>query len=189
MHSTSVLMKLASILALFLAYQNVVFAAHTHVHGKAEFTIIAERNSLVVNAQIPAESLLGFEHQATSRIEREKVSSVKERLSLQGNVIRLNGGDCQLKTLDIDTGGTMPDHLEGNSTTQGLSYDHEQQQLHAEFILNYAFECHNTDDVNFVTLTLFAHFLGIEQVHARWATSGKQGAVMLNKNNSELYFN
>lgn len=187
MYSSSLFIKLASVLALFFGYQNALFAGHAHVHGKAELTIIAERNSLAVNAQIPAESLFGFEHHARSTTEKEKVFSVKKRLSRQDNVIHLKGGDCQLKTLDIDTGSIMPDHPEKNSTTHDLSHSH--QQLHAEVILNYAFECNSPDDVDSMSLTLFEHFDGIEQVHARWATSKKQGTVMLNKKNNEIYFN
>ena len=62
---------------------------HAHVHGEAELTLVIEKRQLHINLTAPAESLLGFEHQAHTEHEKNMVKQAVKQLSTLNHVIKL----------------------------------------------------------------------------------------------------
>lgn len=147
-----------------------------HVHGKAEVTIAIEHNQIEVNLKAPAESLLGFEHQATSEHEHKKVASMKHYLSNQQNVIHFNGGNCEAIKSIINTSNIL----------DKKHSSHENS--HAEIIANYIFKCAHEEDIASASLIIFTHYKALESVHVLWVTQQKQGSSVLHPSSREIKF-
>ncbi len=168
-----ILLKVISAVFL-LAFANATTANtnSAHVHGHAKLTIAIEQNSVDLNLIAPAESLLGFEHKATTSDELSQVATMKKRLSQHANIIRFYGAGCQVKKFDIDTNRD----------------DHAHMQSHAEVTVNYQYHCVKAKRISSATVKLFEHFAALDKVEVMWLNSSKQGSIELNAKNITINF-
>ena len=137
-----------------------------HVHGQAELTIAIEQSRIEINFQAPAESLLGFEHQAVTKHELEKVSALKKQLSQQ-HIIRFKGGNCQAIASDINTDSIMNENHQTHA------------HPHAEIMANYIFECADEENITSASVMLFTYYPTLNNIHAMWVTQQRQGSTVL----------
>lgn len=163
-----------SSLLLMTSYKAIASGYHSHVHGLAEINIAMEQDKVDFQLIAPAESLLGFEHRASTAKEISEVEALKTYLSKQPNVIQFNGGKCQVGNVEIDTGDIL-----NNS---------EHKHSHAEIKANYQLSCDNTNDISSATVLLFQHYKTLEQINVMWLTTTKQGSTKLDENNTGIKF-
>lgn len=163
--------------SLLIIVKSVHAHAHSaHVHGQAELSIVMENNSVLLSFNAPAESLVGFEHRAQSKAEREKLKQLKQKLHRPDNLFAIQGGKCQLAEKHIDLESIMPsDH----------SHNHNG---HAELSINYQLQCEDTSKLVSISLSAFQSFKHLEKVTAFWATEHEQGSHSLTKEYSTLTF-
>ncbi|REL27733.1 DUF2796 domain-containing protein [Thalassotalea euphylliae] len=144
-----------------------------HVHGEAELTLVLERQQLHINLAAPAESLLGFEHQAHSQREKNIVKQVVTHLSTLDHVIKFKANTCQLTEQHIDTNSVMP------ITPTQKQTDRAEHAEHAEITASYEFACQRPKQLTSISLELFTHFKRLTKIHTIWLTEHQQGRQVL----------
>ncbi|MFD2167687.1 DUF2796 domain-containing protein [Thalassotalea euphylliae] len=181
-----------------------------HVHGLAELMLAIEGEHIQIEILSPAESIVGFEHQASTPEEIAAYMHAKEQLSFAENVVQFSDGDCQLESVTVNAQGLAPKpekqthkHDHGNAHAHehhhhahGEKEKHHQEHVHhehdehhgahAEINVSYDFHCHAIEKVSGASLTLFETFKGLEKISAMWVTEQKQGAATLTPTNSML---
>ena len=143
---------------------------HAHVHGEAELTLVIEKQRLHMNLTAPAESLLGFEHQANTQHEKNMVKQAVKHLSTLNHVINFKTTNCQLTEQNVDTSSVMPDTLTREQST------HAQ---HAEISASYGFSCQHPEQITAMSIELFRHFERLTKIHSIWLTERQQGSQVL----------
>lgn len=171
---------ITAVFLVILASNSTANEYSAHTHGHAVLTIVIEQNNVDLNLIVPAESLLGFEHKATTTDEISKVVEMKKYLSQHNNVILFDSSECQTKSVDINTGDI-------------LSYDHQEHEpshvhSHAEITVNYQFHCAKTSDISSATVKLFNLYTALESIDVMWVTSSQQGSIELDIKNTGISF-
>lgn len=177
-HLFTSISKLAA--GFILASSHIAFANDyslqnhdAHVHGYAQLTLAAEKNTLFINIIVPAQSIVGFEHRAETSNEIAQVNKVKETLSQSNNIITLHGSGCALIDNNLDIEALLPVVHEHSGHS-----DHAVIE-HSEVTVSYKFHCDNLADTSSATLHIFENYPEIETIRASWITERKQGAKNL----------
>ena len=170
-----------------------------HVHGHAELTMAIENNRIQLQLISPAEALVGFEYQAKTEQEVNKVVATKKLLSSIEHLIQFSGTDCQMTDYKVNVEGLMSaeehhDHKEHDSHHNDHEHQHEHKEQddhssHAEISADYALTCIDTAKISKATISLFKHFSALEKVQVVWLTATKQGSATTTANNNSLDFN
>ncbi|MBU2893196.1 DUF2796 domain-containing protein [Colwellia sp. D2M02] len=185
--------------SIALAHDHTTYSTHNtnkhntnkhnaHQHGYAELTMIIEGNSLMVQILSPADSLLGFEHQAATEQELATLNRIKNNLASTNNILTLDNGDCRLIDTLIDTQAVDP-KTQSHKATKPYNNRSSRAENHAEIEINYQFTCASISKVNNISLELFKHYPAIEQVRAIWIRENKQGSYLLTPSKTILTLN
>lgn len=154
--------RLAAGLALVLAAS--AFAEerrelHAHRHGHAELEIAVDGDRLTIALEAPGESVVGFEHVAETEAQKAAVATALERLSDPAALFVLpEGAGCSVASAEAEL------HRDGD---------------HNAFEAEYAFTCTNAAELTSVETALFTLYPGLEEIDARYAVPGGQGAAEL----------
>lgn len=176
-----IILKIVVTVFLFsITYTTTANEYSAHVHGNAELTIAIDKNSIDLNLAAPAESLLGFEHKATTPNELAKLSAMRKYLSQHTNVINFSGSECLIKEINIDTNDILD--------TNHQESDHSHKLSHAEVTMNYQYDCAKGNNISSATVQLFKYFKTLEKIDVMWLNASKQSFVELNERNIEIRF-
>ncbi len=188
---TNALLVLVALLSLLttLAFS----ATHkAHVHGQAELTVAIDQHTIEVHLNAPAESLLGFEHQAQSEQEIAQVIALQEHIAQPDSVFNFNNKHCQMISQNVDTGellSSVQDHIHHTHDEHHQHDTHDSHQSdHAEININYTYHCDNTEHIKLATVQLFDHYHGLKQIRAMWITPNQQASALLTPLNKEIIF-
>jgi hypothetical protein len=153
----------------------VAHAGGGHSHGRADLTVAVEANSVVVRAQIPQESLVGYERAPSG--EKEKAAALAAIGSLKEGAKLFVLGDvaaCNLKSVKVDadllTGQKPPAPTKQPGKASG------KVDEHADVVATYEFNCAKPEALNQLTVNLFDAFKGIKVVQVSFAVAAKAGA-------------
>ena len=168
-----------SLLSLAVAYGPVLAQGlDSHVHGEAELNLALVGQQIQIEFISPALNLLGFERAPDSPEETERLNSVSADLQsakwLVGDVFR----NCQLSTVTFEA-------PEFEDDTHEHDEDHDEGGAHAEFHVQYLFDCPSAPAKEF-TVFAFERFGGIEEITVQWIVEGQQGLAQLTANNPIL---
>ena len=123
-----------------------------HVHGHATLSLAAEGESVEMELEIPAESVVGFEYAPESDADRAAVETATATLSDPAALFTLPDG-CTVASADVEH------HVDGD---------------HAEFHATYAMTC--TGAFETIETSLFEVFPDLEEIEVEYATPSGQGA-------------
>jgi len=154
-----------------------------HEHGHATLNIVIEGNAVIAEMEIPALSLLGFEHVPTTPDEIAAVAELRQQLSGYRAILDITGLDCtQQDTADVFRMAGEEAHEEEQT---GLT-DAGEAHAHADVLLRYGITCNAAPKE--AALTVFAMFPGVEEVLVQWISDLGQGGVELTPGNSRIMF-
>jgi hypothetical protein len=190
-----------------LAHGSETHDAHTH--GVGNLTLAFEHGALEIQFESPAMSLLGFEHKPKTQKQIDTREKTKALLESSTKVISLGGASCSLNRVDVDIlgpagqasgykqrqehgqgdhdsdqrHGASDQHSENHSESHSESHseDHSEShsENHSEVSAFYSFDCADDKQLQFVTVSLFEHFSGLEKLNVSWVTATQQGLVTL----------
>jgi len=181
-------------------------SSEAHVHGIAELLIVLDEQELQVELHSPSINLLGFEHQAKNAEQEAKIERMKVTLANADELFQFNSGACQLNDQKIDLG-----HLVAEDSTHGkehaeeeihdedhsenkhheeehLTEDHDDLKSHSDIEAEYRYNCKNADKIHSLETTISNEFPSIESLEVQWIINGRQGAVVLEKEQREVVF-
>lgn len=184
---------------LLLLGSPLMAQSEAHVHGLANLMIVLEGDEIEIGFESPAMNLLGFEHVATTDDEIQLVEKAEQILESPSTLFSFSGSSCELQNMTLDLSGVMDEehhdeheeHHESHGTAdthdeheehadEDAHHDaHEGHEGHSEIVANYHFDCDDIARISSISVALFDHFPGLENINAMWITESRQGAETL----------
>jgi len=150
-----------------------------HIHGYAELTLAIDENTLSINMSIPAHTLIGFEHQATTPEDLAKVDALIKTLSKVENIIFFPNKHCKVSKEQLTLGRLLPmNNNEKYSTNDN----------HTEVAIDLIFSCDNLSSLSSVVINIFDYYPAIEEIKSYWITNTHQGTAKLTSAQNVLSF-
>ena len=153
-----------------------------HEHGVASLNVALDGQTLEIQLQSPAMSLVGFEHEAKSEADKAKVAAARQHLEQPQALFALPiEAKCALQDSELDSplfGGHAHDE-----------HEHADEHGHSDIDASYRFACANAEALQTLELgSFFGTFPGTEKLEVQLiGPSGQQGAE-LTPSNSRLSF-
>ena len=175
------------LLFIIVTTTQVIAVSHNaHVHGHAELTIAVDQHTIALHLIAPAESLLGFEHQARNVKEVAQVMAVKQHLEKFSNAFYFDTAHCQMMSANVNTGHLLKNTHDKHPHQHDKHVTHQPE--HAEITANYTYRCQQTDEIKIVSVELFQHYQGLKQIRAMWVTPIEQASAMLTPTKKTVKF-
>jgi hypothetical protein len=109
-----------------------------HVHGIAEINIAVEGAKATVEFRAPAESVMGFEHEAKSESDKKKRDAALEQLRTKGGQMvvfdpKLGCKSSDMKTAIVETKGEATKAQSGKEAHKDQKKSGEHREVHGTF--------------------------------------------------------
>ncbi len=154
-----------------------------HEHGGGQLNVAVEKNQLMINLSLPAMNVVGFEHAAGNKTERELISRAVQTLK-DGITLFSPDSTAQCKQISSNVESAL---LEDEGTDEHEhQHEHEHDGEHADFDVDYEFNCANPAQLTTISLSLFKRFKGTQHLRAQVITPTRQGAAELTASNNIL---
>lgn len=188
--SKSALLSKALAVALITAIsQPAIGASNAHVHGQGSLLIAVEGNNLLLEFDLPAADIVGFEHTAVTSEHKAKLVAVEQMLSSPDTVFSIEAGQCHVVNQDIDLPhhSHHDEHHEEESEHHHEEADNDEQghhESHADVSLRYQLACKSHPAG--LTVSLFDNAPSLGEINAQWITDSSQGQQSLSSSMRSL---
>ena len=195
------------ILTILMTIAPIQAAQNVHTHGTGQWQIMSTEDRLVMTMKLPAMSIIGFEHEASTNKEKEIIDAAKKilqdpslfafystsRITKKSTRIPLITPSNQSVSMVVESAktGAKDDghddhhhHHDDHHNHKVHDEDNAHNETHAEF--HVTFEYKKNDRISSISTTLFNHFNGIEQIEASIITDQKQSSAILTKDNPRI---
>ncbi|MFA5678066.1 MAG: DUF2796 domain-containing protein [Pseudomonas sp.] len=154
--------------------------APAHQHGLGHLDLVLEDELLLLELQIPAEDLLGFEHAPRTTEQRAQVQALRDTLQQPELLFRLPAAArCDLETMELHSS------LFTQADTQEES-DHHTLAEHADIRAQYQFRCTAVAHLQHLDIVLFGQFPGSETLQLQAITPRGQYGDELNATHNRI---
>lgn len=144
-----------------------------HVHGEAHMTLAVEGKQVEIVLDSPADSLLGFEHAPSTAEEKAQLENTLQQLSNPATLF-VFAADAQCKS----TRTLVENPYEAEH--------HDEHSAHADFSVEYSFECQSAQNLKTLSLPLRTVFPAIKKLTIDYVTDSAQGTQTLSDNQQQL---
>jgi len=168
---------------------------HSHVHGQAELLVAVDGQWLELELASPAMNIVGFEHPPANAAQAETVHQAIVRLQQPATLFLLPAAaGCELAEAEVETGlMAHADHAAEHPQEHGQAHVEEHHpadpaanEAHAEFHAHYRYQCRQPAALDRISVQLFEHFPGLQQIHAQTISDHGQHAAELDKQHHRL---
>ncbi len=160
---------------------------HVHVHGEAQFTLVVDRNAIVVDFDSPAMNIVGFEHAASGEADRQKILDAVKILEISDNVIQFSAS-AQCKQIHSSVSSGLIAQLSSVSTRINRLKPDSLEKGHTAFEVGYQIECKYPEKIKDAEFPVFTRFEGLKQLHGQWVVGDVQGADTFSINKERIDF-
>lgn len=159
-----------------------------HVHGVGELTVVLEGSTLEIAFQSPAMNLVGFEHVATTKQQKNRVKQTEALMKLPAKLFAFKGSGCEAKRVEVDVSSLLDEKYESHDHEGDHEHHtHHHEKAHADVMAHYQFNCAQPVNLSAVSVNLFKQFGGLEELHVMWVTARQQQADKLTPKNNTIY--
>jgi len=159
-----------------------------HEHGHGLLSVAVDGNDLVIELEIPAMNVVGFEHAPETGEQRHAVEEAVDTFR-RGNTLFVpsEGAACSIENIDVALAGMSHDEHEG----QGEGHDHGEKNEHehdghSELHGEYHFRCAEPGALHSLEVRLFEHLKGMEELEVQIVTPTQQFATELARGSVNL---
>lgn len=131
-----------------------------HVHGQAVLNMVISSDMVMAAFHSPLDNLLGFEHPPATEAQQQAYQALLDSLQDANAIFRLNGGDCELASVQI------------NDPFAEADAHHE---LDAEYTLN----CTDSTAIIGMQTELFATYPRLQKIDVQLIRDAGQSAFTL----------
>lgn len=159
----------------FLAAMTTIFAGPValaadnpgaHEHGQAQLQLVLSNNQIELMFTSPAYNLAGFEHQARTSQEKQRLADVHDWLKTTPLITRASGG-CTITAAQVRLGGEPHDH-----------HNHgDHSSSHRDFEVTQQLNCEADADDGIFRSGLPARFPELEVLTVEWVGPSGQGSA------------
>jgi len=161
-------------------------SAHEHGHGL--LSVAVDGNDLVIELEIPAMNVFGFEHAPETDEQRLAVEEAVDTFR-RGDTLFVppEGAACGIENVDVALAGMSQDEHEG----EGEGHDHgdkneDESDGHSELHGEYHFRCAEPGALDSLEVRLFDHLKGMEELDVQIVTPTLQTATELSRGSVKL---
>lgn len=127
--------------------------AAAHLHGIGHLDLVVEGQQLVLELNIPAQDLLGFEHAPRTPEQQAQLEALQATLTQPEKLFILpTAARCELQAVTL--------HSSLFNGTRDPASDNHTAQQHADVHAHYAFRCARTEALQQLEIILFQQFPG-----------------------------
>lgn len=162
--------------------------AHRHGHGHAQLQMAVEANRVELIFTSPAHNLAGFERDARTPEEEQRLEDIAQWLSSQP-LVDTNAGSCTVTAADVHASGAHHDghqdeHHEDHGHDDQHHHDHHghddhEQEGHREYEVTQQLDCSGVSAGQTFTAEVMARFPAIEVLSVQWVSETAQGSARL----------
>lgn len=139
--------------------------AGAHQHGHGTLNIVIEATRVSMELDVPGADIVGFEHAAKTKAQRDAVDSAKGKLNAPLSLFALPAAaGCTLRSATVKTEG------EGQAPAKG-------EEQHADFNAEYEFECASPANVTTIEFPYFKAFPKTEALTVNLVTPKGQTSL------------
>lgn len=167
-----------------------------HIHGVATVTLAIEGKMLEMLIESPADGLVGFEHKASSKKEKQAVNQAEKLLKSPQLLFSFKGTSCQSEEVNVDLSKLIQDEHDHHEEKHAHKHEHEHENEshsdnqheseHVEISATYLLSCDKAASLESVSIELLKLFPRIKKVKAMWITEKSQGAELLDRTKNEI---
>jgi hypothetical protein len=160
-----------------------------HVHGVAEINIAVEGAKATVEFRAPAESVMGFEHEAKSESDKKKRDAALEQLRTKRDQIILLDPKLGCKSSEVKTSVTQQttEHAKAQTDKGGHNQkDQKKSGEHREVQGIFSVACEKPLAGSRVRFGVYKVFPEIHEIKVQVLSDSKQGAATIKKDKGDV---
>lgn len=181
-----------------------------HEHGHARLQIAVENNSVDLMFTSPAYNLAGFEHEARTDEEKQRLAEINQWLNTTP-LVNTGSANCRVTAATVELGGDMEEehdhegeHHDDHHDEDHHGHDdhdkhhdddhhdhdeqHEKEATHREYDVSQQLECDMGTGQEF-TSALMAEFEHLKELAVEWVSPSGQGSARLTPSNRTFTIN
>ena len=151
--------------------------APAHQHGVGHLDLVLEGNELVIELQMPAEDLLGFEHAPRTPEQHAQVAALQNTLQQPERLFTLPAAaECRLTSVELNS----------SLFTDTPQSAPEDQLQHADIQAHYHFTCAAAQHLQQLEVVLFESFPASQRLLLQAITPNGQYGDQLNATHNRV---
>ena len=148
-----------------------------HSHGTGKVNLVIEGDQVLVEMSIPANDVVGFEHQPSKEKEIKKVKSANQSFQNHASILTWNEqGGCQLNDVKV---------TDSPLKKGGSHHEHG----HSEFRVKYSYSCKETNKLSQLKFGIFNQFGSLKNLKVQGVTSSGVISKTATKSSSTVNIN
>lgn len=193
--------------SMALAAQDQTVQSRSHQHGQAQMTIASDMAGLNISLQVPAVSIIGFEHAPQTEAQKTALNRAETILTKSGSTLFSMNPEagCILTdaAIKFEFGAEEADLSKPAETTKtqnlgatkhNIGYElsvvpEDQEDFmehHADFLVNWTFACTDISKLENIYVNLFGTFSHIEALDVSYIGLERQDVFKLNPDQTAI---
>jgi hypothetical protein len=186
----SVLLTLAGAAsALSLPVQAQKREAGAHEHGRGTLNIAVEGNKVTMELEVPGVDIVGFEHVAKTRREKQAVEKAKSQLQAPLALFKLPAAAaCRATEAKVEFGAEEDEAKakDGGKAPGAKGGKAKHDDEHSEFHAQYTLECQSPVSITGIEFPFFRAFAAAERLDVNVITAKGQNKFEVSRKRPSL---
>jgi hypothetical protein len=160
-----------------------------HVHGVAEVNIAVEGSKADVEFRAPAESVMGFEHEAKSASDKKKRDAALKTMQTKMDQMVIFDAKLSCKFSEVKTAVVEEKDEPSKSQSAKSAHNHKDEKKtgeHREVHANFSVMCAKPLAGSRVTFGVHKAFRSIDQIKVQVLGDAKQSGATIKKDKGEV---
>jgi len=182
------------LVCLFVSFDILAQVARqkdSHEHGAAIIKMVMEDEKLLIEFEVPSESLIGFEHFPKSQSNRENFNKTIKILSDPSKLFSQPvKAECLLVGINVFQSLFSQEEEHGHDESEKEDEhghdESEKSEIHSEFKSNYYWNCQHLDEIDSIGTQLMSFFPRIEEIRVNWISNNGQGSLELESEDDRI---
>lgn len=174
--------KQLGVCALACALPLLSLASERHVHGQSSIELVVSGVNLSLRWDMPLDTLVGFEHQAKNKAQREALATAHAQLTKADQWLKPTpAAQCVVASVDVDVPGVQAEaHAHGHAHDDYEDHDDHGgsggQATHADAQWLVSWRCAKPQALQSLELLAMKQWPGMQTVLVQGVVNGKQFA-------------
>ena len=187
----NILIVLVCLFVSFDILAQVARQKDSHEHGAAIIKMVMEDEKLLIEFEVPSESLIGFEHFPKSQSNRENFNKAIKVLSDPSKLFSQPiKAECLLVGMNVSQSLFSSEEEHGHDESEKEDEhghdESEKSKIHSEFKSNYYWNCQHLDEIDSIGTQLMSFFPRIEEIRVNWISNNGQGSLELESEDDRI---
>jgi hypothetical protein len=158
--------------------------AGAHEHGRGTLNIAVEGSKVTMELEVPGADIVGFEHTAKTRREKQAVEKATSQLREPLALFKLPpAADCRATEAKVEFGADAEEGAKAPAAKGKAKHDDHE---HSEFRAQYTLECGSPGSITAIEFPFFRTFSGAEKLDVNVITGKGQNKFEVTRKRPSL---